>query len=172
MKKILLMVMTAGLFCLSVYGAEVSGRKLKVGFVDVRQVFDSCTATQQATLSLKKEIDAYQERLSKEEEEIARLQKELREKEVVLSTSERRRRQMEIESMIAALQKEAAKIRQELIDKERLMTESIINSIKGAIVKIAKSENFDLILDKDSILYGEEITDLTDRVVAELNQKK
>jgi len=169
-KSLILATILAGLVSVSVYGAEVSSRRFKVGFVDIRKVFDSCTATQQATLSLKREIEQKQEALLREEEEVARLQKELREKEVVLSEAEKNKRQMEIEARISALQKEAERARQELVDKERQLTESIIKSIKGVIVKIAKSEGFDLILEKDSILYGEEIIDLTDKVIAELNK--
>jgi len=50
------------------------------------------------------------------------------------------------------------------------MTGSIIEMIKGVIVKIAEAGSFDLILEKESILYGKETIDLTGKVVEELNK--
>ena len=152
--------------------AQYGKKAMRVGFVDVKKVFDSCTATQKATLSLKKEIDARQEALQREEGEIARLQREYQEKEVVLSASEKSKRKMEIEARVAALQKEADQARQDLMAKERQMTDSIIVMIKGVIVKIAEAGSFDLILEKESILYGKETIDLTEKVVEELNKQK
>jgi len=143
---------------------------LRVGYVDVRKVFDSCTATQQATLSLKNEIESKQGALAKEEEEVTSLQKELREKEIVLSADEKKKKQKEIEERIASLQKRAEVARQELMTKEKQMTESIIKTIQGIITQIAKKENFNLILEKDSILYGEDIIDLSERVIEALNK--
>lgn len=142
---------------------------LKIGYVDVRKVFDSCTATQQATLSLKKEIESKQGSLAKEEDEVVALQKELREKEIVLSEIEKNKRQKEIEEKMASLQKRVETARQELATKERQLTESIIKIIQSIITEIAKKENFSLILEKDSILYGEDIIDLTGKVIEKIN---
>lgn len=173
MKRIAVLAVI-GLACsITAYCADAAAvrKNMKIGFVDVKKVFDSCTATQKATLTLKKAIDAKQEALAKEQDEIAMLQKELKDKEVVLSQPEKKKRQAEIEARIAALQKEAEQARLEMTKKEQEMTEEIIVSIKGVITSIAKSGGFDLVLEKDSILYGEEVTDLTGRVVEELNKK-
>jgi len=61
------------------FGAETPAlstgisKSMKVGYVDVRKVFDSCTATQLATLSLKGEMETRQGSLAREEEEIISL---------------------------------------------------------------------------------------------------
>ena len=147
-------------------------KDFKIGFVEVKQVFDECTATQQATLSLKKQIELRQAGLQKEQEEIGNLQTELRDKEVVLSESEKDKRKKEIEARISALQKEADAAKEEITAEERDLTNTIIDSIKEVITDIAKTEGFGLVLEKNSILYAESATDLTERVVEKLNKKQ
>ena len=174
MRKLLLLLGMFFFLTSSGFGAPLSSvsnkTTMKVGYVDVREVFDSCTATQLATLSLKKEIESKQDTLAREEDEITALQKELREKEVVLSETEKKKRQREIEDRISSLQKKAEIARQELVVKEKQFTDSIIKTIQSIIIEIAKKENFGLILEKNSILYGENVIDLTDRVIEKLNK--
>ena len=88
----------------------------------------------------------------------------------MLSESEKKKRQKEIEDRIVSLQKRAESARQELATKERQLTESIIKTIQVVITEIAKKENFNLILEKDSILYCEDAVDLTDKVIEALNK--
>lgn len=149
-----------------------TSKLMRIGYVDVRKVFDSCTATQQATLSLKKEIESKRAELAKEEELITALQKELHEKEIVLSETEKKKREKEIEEKISLLQKKAEIAQQEMVKKERQLTESIIKLIQGIITEIAKEKDFNLILEKDSILYGENVVDLTDIVIERVNKKE
>jgi len=148
-----------------------TAKEFKIGYVDVKEVFDECTETQQATLSLKKQIELRQASLQKEEEEITMLQNELREKEVVLSETEKDKRKKEIEARIAALQREAAAAKEEITAEERDLTNTIVDSIKKVITGIAKADGFGLVLEKNSILYAESGTDLTDKVVEKLNKK-
>ena len=175
MKKFVLTVILALVVSSYGFGAPASSvvspkTGMKIGYVDVRKVFDSCTATHQAVLSLRKEIESKQGALAKEEEEIMALQKELREKEVVLSEIEKKKRQAEIDDKTTLFKKKAENAQQEMAIKEREFTNSIIKSIQTVITEIAKQENYNLILEKDSILYGDNVVDLTDKVIEKLNK--
>jgi len=144
----------------------------KVGYVDVRKVFDSCTQTKEATNSLKKEIELRQAALAKEEEEITGMQKELKEKEIILSESEKQKRQKQIEERIVSIQKTAQLVQQELSSKEKELTETIIGLIQLSIKETAKEDGFNLILEKDSVLYCEDVVDLTDKIIKKINDQK
>jgi len=147
-------------------------KSLRVGYADVRQIFDSCTQTKEATNSLKKEVDLRQAALAKEEDEIGVLQKELKDKEVILSETEKQKRQQEIQDRIIVLQKSADFAKQDLTQKEKDLTEAILASIKEAIKVVAREENLNLVLEKDSVLYCEDVIDITGKVIEKINNKK
>lgn len=141
---------------------------IKVGYVDVQKIFDSCPSVQKATLNLKKEIEMKQGSIAKGEGEIIKLQNELKDKEVVLSEAEKKKRQKEIEDKITSLRKKAESDRLALMAREKRLTQSIINSIRDILTGIAKKEKISLVLEKDSVLYSTEAVDLTEKVIEEL----
>ena len=143
---------------------------IKIGFVNVKAVLDSCAITQGAMINLQMEIQSRQAGLSKEEEEIANLQRELQDKAVVLGEDEKKKRQVDIDNKTAAFKNEAAYAQQEFAAKQTKVNEYILKIIRDAAADIAKKEGFSLILDKQNVLYGANIVDLTEKVVEVLNE--
>ncbi len=170
MVKRVILVGGALLFLLSFLGRAEN--LAKVGYVDMDRVFDEYTETQKASQELNKEISARRTEITKLENEITTLKEKLDAQEALLSKEERSKRAQVINQKILDLQKYVRDIEMDLARKEEAMTKKLITAIYNVVREIARKEGYTLILRKDSILYGEEGMDLTDKVIKVLNKGK
>lgn len=157
----------AALLCMTVTGSALA---LKIGIVDQAEVVQKYDKTKASQERLEKEFADKSEELKKMNEKLAKQQEELQSKKGIVAQKQYNSMQSKFEDDQDAFREKYKDVQASFIKKKRDLMESILNDVKAAAAQIAKSEKYDLIIDKEVALYGGD--DLTYRVLDQLNRKK
>ena len=140
-----------------------------IAFIDSQKVFNSHPETKNASEVLNKEVEQRQTELKVAEEEILAMREELTKP---LSEDARRRKEATIKVKLEELEKSRQSALSAL-DEKRIKLEAGINrKIYEAIEAIAKEKGIDLVLDKNSVIYGIPTSEITDEIIERMSPKK
>ena len=140
-----------------------------IAFIDSQKVFNSHPETKNASKVLNKEVEQRQTELKVAEEEILAMREELTKP---LSEDARRRKEATIKVKLEELEKSRQSALSAL-DEKRIKLEAGINrKIYEAIEAIAKEKGIDLVLDKNSVIYGIPTSEITDEIIERMSPKK
>ena len=171
MRKSFVFLMCMLLVSFVVMGS-VSGAELKIGYVNVLEVFDKYGKAKEATEEFRKEIEAKRDDIEAMRKEITALREELETKGMVLSDDEKKKREELITEKVQALQAIAGESSRNLREKEASITKDLLLEIKEVIEEYAKDKKFSLVLEKREVIYGIDSLNITDEIVDLLNKKK
>ncbi|MCM8818956.1 MAG: OmpH family outer membrane protein [Candidatus Omnitrophica bacterium] len=167
MKKFLVFLLSIG--CISVFSQ--SG---KIGYVDVKKIFDNYEKAKKVQELFLKDVDAEQKNMDKLQEEIKKLQEDYEKKKDIMKPEERTKKENEIKTKIQEFQKKWTATKQKLDEKGNALEEQLFNEVKSAIAEYAKKNGYVIVInsfDSKLILYGEESCDLTNEIIKLLNKK-
>ncbi|MBU0567483.1 OmpH family outer membrane protein [bacterium] len=142
---------------------------IKIAFVDATKIFDEFPETEKATQALNEEVKVKREKIDQLQSEIERMQEKLA-TNPLLREEERKKQQEAIERKKQELARVAEEARQSLGEKEQALTKRIIDKITKTIEAIAKEKGIDLVVEKNSIVYGNERLDITKEVIERLKK--
>ncbi len=142
---------------------------MNIAFIDSQKVFNSHPETKKASETLNKEVEQKQTELKVAEEEILSMREELTKP---LSEEARRRKEATIKVKLEELEKSRQSALSELSEKRTKLEEGINKKIYEAIETLAKEKGIDLILDKNSVIYGTPTSEITDEIIERVNPKK
>jgi outer membrane protein len=175
------MVKTKVMACLSAMlvcgGLFAANAELKIGFINVEEIFRSFQGTKEAQEKFDKEVAKWEQDASAKQKDIKDLKDQLDKQSLLLSSE----RKAEIEAKMKQKMTEYQEFLQtkfgqkgEVLSKNEELTKPIIEKINKIIEKIAKEENYDYIMDARAggVIYGRPTFDLTERVLNILNKEK
>ncbi|MBU1486711.1 OmpH family outer membrane protein [bacterium] len=142
---------------------------INIAFVDATKIFDEFPETEKATQALNEEVKAKREEIDKLQSEIERLQEKLA-TNPLLREEERMKQQEAVNMKKQKLAMVAEEARKGLVEKEQALTKRIIDKITKTIEAIAKEKGIDLVVEKNSIVYGNERLDITKEVIERLGK--
>lgn len=154
-------------------GAADAAEKLRIGYVDLRQVVVESKGGQQHKAEMEKAVKAKQEQISKEEEKLKALKDKFDKDQLAMSESQKQARQQELQEKFQALQKLANDAQGELRKKDMDYTNKSLGEVREIIGALAKEEDLALVFEKSelSVLYAEDGLDLTPKVLQKLDAK-
>ncbi len=142
----------------------------KIGVVDTAKVVKEYEKTKDAQSRLEKEFEDKKDELKKMNDSLEKQQQELTAKKGIVSDSKYAKMKTKFDDEQDAFREKYKEIQSSMMKKQRDLMESIVNDIKDVVGKLAKQENYDLVLDKEVVLSGGE--DITYKVLDQLNKKK
>ncbi len=153
-----------------------SNAELKIGFVNVEEIFKSYSGTKDAQEKFDKEVAKWEQDASAKQKEIKDIKDQL-EKQSLLLSSERK---AELEAKLKQKMVDYQDFLQnkfgqkgEVLSKNEELTKPIIEKMNKIIQKIAKDENYDFILDaRAGVIYSKPTYDLTKQVMNLLDKEK
>ena len=151
--------------------AQVFKKGLKIGYVNVAQVFDKYKRTDEATEALKKDIEDKRKDIEKKKEAINLLKQKLEAQGVVMAEKEKTKMQEEVEARISELKDISEKSNRELRERETALTRDILKDIEEVVKAYGKDNDYDLILDSREVLYGPEGMEVTEDIIKLINEK-
>lgn len=170
MKKLVLLVLSIGIvFSGSSYGA----RLVKIGCVDVEEIFNSYPGTSDIREKLKKEKDKYQLDIDKQKDEVAKLESGLQLNYSKLTDDERQRRVAEIDYKKELLNEFIEDSNKKLAAFKEELTKPIYIKIYTMIKRVCAEKGFSFVIrkDSDSLLYSDREFDLTQEVRSRINKE-
>ena len=149
----------------------------KIGVVDQQAVLQRTKAGKRALDELQEFRAARQRIVSSDDEELKRLERELREQEGTLSEPTKREKQEQFRSKLDTYQRRFQDFNREIETKQRGFAEEYQKKIEAATAAVAKQGGYSLVLEKGSeqtlrvVLYATPVTDLTEQVVKEFDRQ-
>ena len=168
MKLKTMVALTAGILIpMSSWGAE----KVKIGFVDLQKVFLTSEPGKQAKRSLDKEAEEKKKALDEKKKEFEKMKGDLEKKINILSEESRKEKFEALERKREDLLQFVQESDMKLAERDRDLTRKITGELQAILRDYAEKEGYTLILEKGSILYAPEETDVTDEVIRLYNKK-
>ena len=152
MKKVAVMVVV--LFIVGVMTGFASGAS--IGYIDGQQVFSSYDKTKKAQEQFKKKEQVIQDEITKKQKQFEQ------EKSKGMSDADLRK-------MVEKFEKELAPKQKDLVESQNKVRKEIQGDIVKATEVISRKMGIEIVLDKQVFVTGG--TDLTDKVVEQLNKK-
>lgn len=171
MKSLVITAWIAGALVLS--GAAQAADKVRIGYVDLRQVVVESKHGQQHKAEMEKAIKAKQEEIGKEEKKLQALKESYEKDQLAMSESQKQTKQKELETKFQALQKMAGDAQNELRKRDAEFTNKSLGEVREIISEVAKAEKIALVFEKTelSVLYAEDGLDLTQKVLQKYEAK-
>lgn len=163
MKRGLTLVALMGMFLsASVFSYA---KELKMGYLNVLEVFDSY----KKTADYDKQLEKLQEEKQKPFNDMADELKKLKEKMDMVKDSEKEALQKKIAEKADGYQKKEKEAFAELKKARDEKMKEIVDDINAAVKKYAQDNKYDFVLNETMVVYGDEKTNITKAILDSLN---
>lgn len=166
MKKIVVTMLALSLMQI---GAVAAATEFKIGFVNTERVFREAAPAQKAQKKLEKEFAVRDQELQKMAKQAKDLQAYLEREGVTISDTERRNKERDLANMNRDFQRSQREFREDLNLRRNEELSAVQERANKAIIAIAESEKFDLILQE--AVYASHRIDVTEKVLKALSEK-
>jgi outer membrane protein len=147
------------------FGRSASAQTMKVAVVDVQRAVMQTEDGLRMQATLKKLFDSRQQELNKRQTELGHQKEEMDKQQKVLSAAAFQKRVEEWQKEMVDLQTTYVEYNRELEKKRQELTDPIAERVYGAIKRIAGTDGYDLIVDRQAVAFSRSDLDLTDRVI-------
>lgn len=161
----------SALIVVSVFVATSAFAEMYVGKVDVQRVLLTVDQTKSVRAQLMKEFGINQASLSKEEDEIRKMQDDYNEKSRVMTEQEKAAKEGELQERFAALQRLTQQYQDEMKDMEQKFKTPMLAKIRDIVIEVSKTAGVDATFESEStaMLYAKQEKDLTEEVITLYN---
>lgn len=151
---------------------HIFAQDIKNGTINMQQVILNVKEGQEARKSLEQEIKKKQDEWKKEQEKLAQISQELKEKGPLLSNEAKLKKQQIIQEKLMELRKSEMIFQNEVKQKEAAATQKIAIKVQKITEKLAKDQNLIAVYETNSsgLLYLSNRIDLTDKVIKEFEK--
>jgi len=161
--RVLVAFAAAALF--SLVASTASAAEMKVAVVDVQRAVMQTEDGLRAQATLKKLFDSRQQELNKKQADLAKQREDLDKQSKVLSKEAMAKRLEDWQKAMVELQSVFVEYNKELEKKQKELTDPIFEKVMGIVKRIATTEGFDLVVDKQTVAYMRGDLDLTDKCI-------
>lgn len=139
---------------------------LRIGYIITPDLMAECQAGKDAATELKGRLEAAQKGLDGKLAEIKALEADIEKRKMVLSDEERGKVMAEHDRQMRDAKRMREDVQQDLSKAEAEVMGRVNEFLRGVIIKFAKAQDYDLILDASTLLYISEKANVTEAVVA------
>ena len=143
----------------------------KVGYVDVERLRSDSKMISAEVKKYDREIRNMQNQIDGLTAQYQKLKTDYDRQKSVLSDAQLAERQDEMRDLAKTIREMQDRTRDMLQEIDRTVFEPIIKQVATITNRIAKEENYDLVLRGDFVLYANKEYDLTDRIIEVLDQE-
>jgi len=165
------------LLVLSQEGSGLSAEAFKVGVIDQQAVLEKSKSGKRALDALKEFSASRQKIVSADDQELKKIEKELKDQEAGLSEAVRREKQEQFRTKLENYQRRLQDFNREIQAKQKELVEEYREKIGKVAAAMAEKGGYSVVLDKGSdatlriVIYNHNAIDLTDQVVKEFDRR-
>lgn len=145
--------------------------RVKIGFIDVQRAINESQPGKRARDRFQAQVKKAETDLLKEKQELERLKSEFDKKSPLLKEDERRNVEGDLQKRVVNYQRTMGDLQQELKQKEGEMTADILKELEKIVNEVGKTDKFTIILERSQILYSDQATDITNKVIEVFNSR-
>lgn len=142
--------------------------EMKMGVVNVAKIMEESPQAVQASKKLKREFEPREKELIKTNEQLLKMETELKKNAAIMSDRERRKKERELISGRRELKRARDELREDFALRNNEELGKLQRKILEAIDSLAQAEKFDLVLDRQGVYYVRSALDITDKVLVKL----
>lgn len=143
----------------------------KIGVVDLIRVLESSPQAERARAEIEKEFAPLENEVNGLREQLRKLEEKLSKEGAIMSEAERRRAERDVLAERRNLERKQDEYKDDLNFRKNEELTKIQRTIIEAIQTIAREENYDLILNRETLPYFDPQTDITERVLKKLSER-
>ena len=164
MKKITLLCCLF-LLAISLMGTSYAAEPLKVGVIDIQRIMKQSVQVKALNASLQKEFAPRAKKLRAEENSLKKQVEQLKKNATVMAEKVRQAAQLTIEKGAADFRKQQFQFQQDLNNKKRLAMKKVSDDITKAVNQVAQKGKYDLILQRERVVYFNSSFNITPQVI-------
>jgi len=145
--------------------------RVRIGFVDIQRVIAESAAGKRAKDRFQAQIKKAEADVIKERQDLERIRSDLDKKGPLLKDEERRNMEADFQKRSVNLQRTMGDYQQDLRQKENEMMSDILKELEGVVSDVGKTEKFTVILERSQILYSDQGTDITNKIIEAYNSR-
>jgi outer membrane protein len=158
--------LVASLFLMgSLLFGRAAHAEMRVAVVDVQRAVMQTEDGLRAQANLKKLFDSRQQELNAKQTQMQKEKDEIEKQSRVISKEALAARADAWQKKMMELQQVFMEYNKELEKKQKEITDPIFEKVMGIVKRLATTENFDLVIDKNTVAYVRTDLDLTDRCI-------
>lgn len=166
-----LSVISTAVFLIFGFGLSASAKAARVAVVETAKVVKEYKKTQEAQTRLEKELEDKKNELKQLNDDLEKDKTNLEKQKGLLSEEKYKKMNEKFENKTDVFREKYRETQSTLVNKQRTLMEGIVNDVKVIVADIAKKEKYELVLDKDSVLFYDG-DDITYKVLDKLNAGK
>lgn len=166
------LVSLATVFALSsvALSAPARAQDMKIGYVDLQRALNEIDEGARAKAALKKEFDEKQRQLDAKQNELKAMKEELDARGMMMTPEAKQEKMAELQKKLLDVQQLYFNLQQELSQKEAKVTGEIFQKMGTILQTMGREQEFDLIVEKSSVLYAKGHLDLTNELIRRYNK--
>jgi outer membrane protein len=145
--------------------------RIKIGFIDIQRIISESQAGKKAKDRFQAQVKKAEADVQKERTDLERIKNDLDKKGPLLKDDERRNLEADFQRRSVSLQRTMGDYQQDLQRKNNEMMAEILKELEVVVNELGKAEKFTLILEKTQILYSDQATDITTKVIEAYNSR-
>lgn len=147
---------------------------LKIGVLDMKRLQQESKSFQEVREKLKKRYEMLKKKLQAEEDEILKLEEELRKQSMMLSLDAKEDKRKELDKKRRHYKYIYGEVTQEMKDAELEATRKVGREIEKVVQKIGAREGYTLILEQGAVglIYYDDAIDITAQVTKAYDRNK
>jgi outer membrane protein len=145
--------------------------EVKLGYVDLPRALGETEDGRKAKASLKKVFDQKQKEIDEQQEDLKKSIEDLDKKRTLLPPDKVREKEAELQQRMQKVQQTYMRHQQDLQAKEQEATGKILERMNRILQKIAASENFTMVFDRQQggVVFAKPHLDLTNDLIRRYN---
>lgn len=141
----------------------------KIGVVDLQKIMQTSTQMKAIQEKLEKEFKPRRDKLVAMEDGLKKDMEKFKRDTTVMNQTQRKDLEKKIVGTQQQFEREGQQYQQELSTAQNEAMEEFYSKIRAAIAKVAESEKYDLVFQKDAAPFSVEKLDVTAKVMQEIN---
>ena len=154
-----------------IFNTSIASAEVKIGFVEIQKILKGAPQTVAANKKLEKEFTKRTAKLKKAVKKINAKEKEFKKDRMTMSESDRAKTQREIQALKIDAQRTEREVREDIDLRRREEIAKVQKQVNVAVEKVAKEQNYDLVL-YQGVAYAGKRVDITDIVIKALGSLK
>ena len=151
----------------------ISNQPLKADtyYLDFKYILNESDAGKKANKTLKNQLDQGVKTLKEKEKKLQKEEKDIIQQKKLLSPEEYKKKITTLRTKVSDLQKERNSILESVSKKRRNARNQLLGALNPIVKNFMAEKNIKIVLDKKSILLGDENLDITNDIMVLLNKK-
>ena len=154
---------------LVISGGSVFAEGTKIGVVDLQKIMQTSSQMKSIQAKLESEFKSRRDKLVAMEDGLKKDMEKFKRDTAIMSQTQRKDLEKQIVGTQQQFEREGQQYQQELSTAHNEAMEEFYNKIRAAIAKVAESEKYDLVFQKDAAPFSVDKLDVTAKAMQEIN---